>query len=124
MKSLPHIQLNDVTMKIVYRLIEAAKTLGLGDFDINNSIELLENNEFVLAFDTIITQLYECDIEIDGEFYELVVKVASKMKIPEDEYSFIKELIRDENLIPQPVKDRLSEMLTMLDDSNTPPDSR
>ena len=79
------------TKKIISTLIKAAKELGLDDFDINNSTEFLDNREYGLAFDTIITQLYE--YEIDNEFYELIVKSAHKMEILEDEYSFMKELV-------------------------------
>ncbi len=103
------------TKKTVSALIEAAKELGLGDVDINNSTELLENTEYGLAFDTIITQLYEYEIEIDGEFYELIAKSAHKMKISEDGYSFMKELVRSENVVPKLVKDRLAEILATLD---------
>ncbi|UII31969.1 MafI family immunity protein [Fulvivirga ulvae] len=67
------------------------------------------------AFDTIITQLYEHDIEIDKEFYDLLESAAKKMKILEEDYSFMKELIRDENIVPKPVKDRLAEILMTLD---------
>ncbi|MEQ9266811.1 MAG: MafI family immunity protein [Balneolaceae bacterium] len=103
------------TSKIVSGLIEAAKELGLEDFDINNSKELLENREYGLAFHTIITQLYEYEIEIDGEFYALIVKVAQKMEISEEEYSFMMELIRAENVVPKPVKDRLALILATLE---------
>lgn len=103
------------TKKIVSALIEAAKELGLGDVDINNSTELLENREYGLAFDTIITQLYEYEIEIDDEFYELIVKSAHNMKISEDGYLFMKELVRAENVVPKPVKDRLAEILATLE---------
>ncbi len=85
------------TSKMVFDLIEAARELGLGDFDINNSKELLENMEYGLAFDTIITQLYEYEIEIDNEFYALIVKVAQILEISEEGYSFMVELIRTEN---------------------------
>lgn len=103
------------TKKIVSALIEAAKELGLGDIDINNSTELLENREYGLAFDTIITQLYEYEIEIDDEFYELIVKSAHIMKISEEEYLFMKELVRAENVVPKPVKDSLAEILATLE---------
>lgn len=100
---------------MVSALIEAAKELGLGDVDINNSTEFLENREYGLAFDTAITQLYEYEIEIDDEFYELIVKLAHKMKISEDGYLFMKELTRAGNVVPKPVKDRLAEMLATLE---------
>ena len=103
------------TSKILSGIIEAAKELGLGDFDINNSKELLENREYGLAFDTIITQLYEYEIEIDSEFYALIVKVAQTMEISEDGYSFMMELIRAGNVVPKTVKDRLAEILATLE---------
>ncbi len=103
------------TKKIISALIEAAKELGLEDVDINNSTELLENREYGLAFDTIITQLYEYEIEIDDDFYELIVKSAHNMKISEEGYSFMMELVRAENVVPKPVKDRLAEILATLE---------
>jgi hypothetical protein len=101
--------------KIVSALINAAEELGLGNIDINNSIELLDNMEYGLAFDTIITQLYEYEIEIDEEFYELIDKSAKKMNISNNSYSFMNELIRGKNKVPTPVKNRLSQILTNLE---------
>ena len=88
--------------RIVSGIIEAAKQLGLGDSDIRNSEELLRNREYGLTFDTVITQLYEYEIEINNEFYALVVKAAQQMKIPESEYSYLNELIRDGDRLPKP----------------------
>ena len=104
--------------KIVSALIESAKTIGLNDVDINNSTELLDNREYGLAFDTVITQLYEYEIEIDGEFYEFVVELADKMKISKDKYSFMNELVREGNVIPKPVKDKLARILTTLESND------
>ena len=104
--------------KIVSGLIEAAKVLGLGDLDINNSIGLLENREYGLAFDTVITQLYEYEIEIDRDFYDLIVKVAQKMGIEEGAYSFMIEMVRSENIVPKSVKDKLAEILTLLESND------
>lgn len=103
-------------MKIlIHSLIYAAKEIGLGDIDINNSTDLLENREYGLAFDTIITQLYEHEIEIDVQYYKLIEVIAHKMQIPEEEYSFMKELVRADNIIPKPVKDRLAKILATLE---------
>ena len=106
------------TKKLVLGLIKAAGELGLDDSDINNSIELVENREYGLAFDTIVTQLYEYEIEIDNGFYDVIAQSAHQMKIPESEYSFIKELIRAENVVPKPIKDRLAQLLTKLGANN------
>lgn len=101
--------------KIVSGLIEAANDLGLAGGDINNSKEFLVNREYGLAFDTIVTQLYEYEIEIDSEFYALIVKVAQKMKISENGYSFMIELVRTDAVVPKPVKDKLADILAALE---------
>jgi hypothetical protein len=101
--------------KIILVLIETAKDLGLAELDIDNATSLLDNREYGLAFDTIITQLYEYEIEIDPEFYGMIVKIAQKMKISENEYSFMEELIRTDNIVPKPIKDRLAQLLTSLE---------
>ena len=100
--------------KIISVIIEVAKDLGLNDFDINSSKSLLENREYGLAFDTIITQLYEYEIEIDNEFYELVIESAKKMKIPKEDYFFVKELVRAEGVVPKPVKVKIATILATL----------
>lgn len=76
-------------------LLDHAKTLGLQVEDSKNSKEFLDHGEFGLCFDTVITQLYEYDIEIDNEFYELVARIGNKMNLPVENYSFIKKLIKE-----------------------------
>lgn len=83
-----------ISKSLVSKIIDAVKDTGLGEDDINNAKMLLMNNEHGLAFDTILTQLYEYEVEIDAEFYDLVVQAARKMKLFEDDYLFIKELVR------------------------------
>jgi hypothetical protein len=80
--------------ELVSKLIDEASKIGLSSIDVNNAQELLEHKEYGLAFDTIITQLYEFEIEIEQDFYDLIVKNAQKMEISEKEYSFMKELIK------------------------------
>ena len=80
--------------KGVTNLINAAKLLGLREADVKNAIKLVDHREYGLAFDVVVTQLYEYEIGIDPEFYNLVMKLANMMNIPEDEYSFMKELMR------------------------------
>lgn len=79
--------------KMIYTLINSVEVLKLTKEDIDNSKEYLENREYGLAFDTVITQLYEYEVEIGVEFYELVSEIGRKMKIDEKEYSYLKELI-------------------------------
>lgn len=77
--------MNDIR-KLVLAVIETARKFGLGNDDVNNAMELLDHFEQGLAFDTIITQLYEYEIVIDGEFYALIVHVAKNLKWPEEAY--------------------------------------
>lgn len=48
--------------------------------------EYIEYNEFGLAFEHIVYELYENDIRITNEFYFDIKKVADLMEINEDEY--------------------------------------
>ena len=61
-------------MKLKYKIIEeliiASKHLGLGNNDIKTVQDFLSNYEYGLAFDTLITQLYEYEIEINIDFYK------------------------------------------------------
>jgi hypothetical protein len=75
-------------------LIDGSVVKGLSSSDLNGAKEYLQYNEFGLCFDTIVTQMYEYNIEIDEEFYIQIEKVASTMKIPVSGYSFMKELIK------------------------------
>ena len=96
------------------RLIEISKILGLNDIDLNIAREYVMHNEYGLSFDTLITQLYEYDIEINIEFYELLVQIGKMLNLDENSYSFMKELIRDGKTIPKTVKDELSIVITSL----------
>jgi hypothetical protein len=74
-------------------IIARAQQFGLSDFDIQNLNELLDNWEFGLCLDTLACQLYENEIKIDEPWYRLFENAASKMKILEKNYVFLKELI-------------------------------
>lgn len=80
-------------IQLTWKLIEAAETLGLREEDLNTARELSDHGEYGLALDTIATQLYEFDLEIDQEFYDLVQNMAKRMRISEEEYCFIKTQI-------------------------------
>jgi hypothetical protein len=96
------------------RLIEIARILGLNERDLKNAEDFLKHNEFGLCFDTIITQLYEYDIEIDNEFYKSISKIGESMNLKHESFSFMKELIRDESNIPKPVKEELAKIIAGL----------
>ena len=79
---------------ILKKIIEKARQLGLPEKDLRFSFELLQNNEYSLCLDIIITQFYELSIPIDNYTYNLISHAASGMKINDVEYSFLKELIK------------------------------
>jgi len=82
------------TTQLTLKLIEAAEILGLRKEDLNTARELSDHGEYGLALDTIVTQLYEFDLEIDQGFYDLVQNMAKRMQISEEEYSFMTSKIR------------------------------
>ncbi|MEZ4928379.1 MAG: MafI family immunity protein [Saprospiraceae bacterium] len=103
-----------ILVNVLLRLIEIARILGLDNRDLKNAEDFLMHSEFGLCFDTIITQMYEYDIEIDNEFYESISKIGERMNLKQESYSFMKELIRDKSNIPKPVKDELAKIIAGL----------
>ena len=95
---------------ILNALIDGAKLLGLRQADIKNANGLLEYGEYYLCFDTVITQLYEYDIKIDEQFYLLVTKSAVVLKINENEFLYLKELISNDQ-IPKSVRAELTKII-------------
>jgi len=81
-----------ILINSLLKLIDEAKLLGLNDHDLNNAIDFLSHHEFGLCFETITAQMYEYGIEIDNNFYELIIKIGSGMNLEQDSYSFMKEL--------------------------------
>jgi len=79
--------------RMLSQIIELANSFGLSLYDVANAKMFLENHEFELSFDTIMTQLYEYDIKIDNEFYILTLSTLDKMKIDKAKYEYVKELI-------------------------------
>ena len=80
--------------KSVEHFLESAENLGLRNEDAINAKELIQNGDYKLGFEIIVEQLYEYDIEITDKFYILTKSVAEKVNIHENEFSFLKDLIR------------------------------
>ena len=74
-------------------LLNKVALFGLPEADITNAKEFLDHHEFGLSLDTIITQLYEHNIEIDLETYDLIEDIARDMNLPIESYSFLRVLI-------------------------------
>jgi len=62
------------------RVIEHARVFGLSDTDLRNAETFLEHDEFGLCFETVVTQLYEYDVEIDITFASSAGKDAQHWK--------------------------------------------
>ncbi len=88
--------------------------LGLGERDLYNVDEFIKYKEFELGFDTLITQMYEYDIEINDQVYELIVSIGSQLKLSKDKYDFMQELIRRDQKIPKPVAEELLKIIKSL----------
>ena len=79
--------------KALQSLITIADILGLNKEDIGNAKELLEHQEYGLSFDTLITQIYECDIEITKDVYNLITFIGRELGLQAEDYSFMESLI-------------------------------
>ena len=75
-------------------LIAKCRLLGLPEQDCVNANEFLQYHEYALAFDTILTLMYEFDIPINAELYEQIETIARRMSLEAKDYSFMAELIR------------------------------
>jgi hypothetical protein len=78
----------------IKNLLIAAVTFGVNENASTIVNDYLEYNEFGLAFEHVVYELYENNIMITEEFYKEVVDIGILMKINESEYHYIKELIR------------------------------
>ena len=101
-------------INLLNALLKAAELFGLSKYDLNNAYDFLNHKEYGLSFDTIITQLYEYGVEIDDDFYRLISRIAKEMNLPEENYIFTKELIRNKESIPRMVKEELAKLISSL----------
>ncbi|KOY86558.1 hypothetical protein AD998_10745 [bacterium 336/3] len=74
--------------------IKKSENLGLSKKDIEVAQEFLDYGEYSLCFDTITEQLYEHQIHIDINYYNLAQKIALEMSLEEESYSYLKYLIQ------------------------------
>jgi hypothetical protein len=100
-------------------LLTGAATLGLPPRDVANAAEMFEKGEWHLGFDIIVQQLYEYEVEITTEFFQLIGQTAACLRMPLAEYLFTKRLIRSPEHIPEPVKTHLASLLNQLAHRNS-----
>lgn len=78
----------------VRTLAAKCRLLGLPEQDCVIANDFLQYHEYGLAFDTILTQMYEFDIPIDTELYQQIETIAQRMSLDTEDYVFMAELIR------------------------------
>lgn len=81
-----------VEEKIKNLLTSAAS--GLSDADIKNASELIDHNEFGVAFELICDQLYENESQISSELINDISLIASSIGLDDNSWSFLKKSIR------------------------------
>jgi hypothetical protein len=65
--------------KQLKRLIERARALGLPEQDCHTALELVAHHEWGLAYDMIVTQMFEYDIPADLAYTSLAEKLANRL---------------------------------------------
>lgn len=65
--------------KQLKRLIERARALGLPEQDCHIALEFVAHHEWGLAYDMIVTQMFEYDIPADLAYTSLAEKIANRL---------------------------------------------
>ncbi|MBC8110367.1 MAG: hypothetical protein H7Y04_04840 [Verrucomicrobia bacterium] len=82
-------------VKLLKILLSEAIVLGISNEAKLLIEEFIEYNECDLAFDQVLYELHENSIPITLACFYKITEIAGVMKIEEDDYAFIKELILD-----------------------------
>lgn len=80
--------------KKLSNVIEWAAVMHLPQGDIDIAKEFLDSNEQGLCLDHIAVQLYEYNLPITSDFYELIGIASDAMGLKKDTYAYLKELIK------------------------------
>ncbi len=80
----------------IFALISQAKQLGLPLKDAASAEEYAIQREWGLAFDLVVTQLYEHEIPVTAEIIQAIFQIGKSMGVPEEEYAFVAALPRIE----------------------------
>ena len=85
-------------IKAIKRLLFNAGKIGI-DTDAKLVVEeYIASLEYGLAFDHLLYELYERKINITPEFFYEITEIANLMKLREDEYVHMKELVKGDNI--------------------------
>jgi hypothetical protein len=78
-------KLHDILLK--------ARACGLQENDYQNALELIQEEENVLALELIMTQLFELKIKINRSLYEAMVNLGNKMGIDMTKWEMLKKIL-------------------------------
>lgn len=76
-------------------LIFRAREFGLSEIYVKDALDNIEYNESQLACESLLEQIYEFDIKINKEFYDLAMKNCDNLKIDKSNFHFLLELIEE-----------------------------
>lgn len=83
--------------RILNELIERTRAFALPEADREAATEFLEQGEYELCLDQLITQLYEYELPIDQPYWELTEKAAIELEIAPDKFNYLKELVKTDS---------------------------
>lgn len=78
---------------MVADIVEKA-TDHLEDRDVLNAKDMLDHNEWGIAFDIVCQQIYEHGSAISDDFYNQIEDAGHAMKMEPDNWEFLRELIQ------------------------------
>ncbi|MBX0289807.1 MafI family immunity protein [Hymenobacter sp. HSC-4F20] len=100
--------------RLVTQLLAASYEAGLLPRDYANAKDMLSVGEYGCAFDIIVQQLYEHDVEISANLFTHVKKAADSLVLTPGSYFFLGELVRSKDKIPLLVKKELASIISSL----------
>ena len=77
----------------LHALIDSINAQGLSKQEIHRAEVMLDYQEYGLAFDMVLQKLFESNRWIKTEQFALIESAASRLRIPESEFSFAKGLV-------------------------------
>ncbi len=89
------------TIVALQMFLECAAVLGMREEDLKHAQALFDRKEYGACFELTMAQMYEHKIGINKIFFALADEIASHMKLPQERYSFMMELLPDENDTPE-----------------------
>ena len=82
----------------------------LNSNDYNNANEAICHGEYGIAFDIIVTQLYQYDVTITQSIFDLIEECGEILKLRKQEWDFMKSQISIESP-PEPVSEGTAKII-------------